>query len=183
MRSRYQFKEEEIGAIEQARKANKDKRAEQRLKALELRAKGKSALEVSQATGFCPAYVSQLVKKYVDHGLEAISGNHYGGNHRNMSEEAEAKILEPFKARAEKGELVEISEIAEAYQAAVDHRVGSGQIYCVLKRHGWRKVMPRSRHPKKASDEVIETSKKLTKKRTNCKKKSAIAVKTVEKCG
>ncbi|MDE7249890.1 MAG: winged helix-turn-helix domain-containing protein, partial [Lachnospiraceae bacterium] len=33
-------------------------------------------------------------------------------------------------------------------------------IYCVLKRHGWRKVMPRSRHPKKASEEVIETSKK-----------------------
>ncbi len=87
MRSRYQFKEKEIAAIERARQANKDKRAEQRLKALELRGKGKSAAEVSQATGFCPAYVSQLVKKYRGHGLEAISGNHYGGNHRNMSEE------------------------------------------------------------------------------------------------
>ncbi len=70
---------------------------------------------MSQTTGFCPAYVSQLVKKYRDHGLNAISGNHYGGNHRNMSEEAEAKILEPFKARAERGELVEVSEIANAY--------------------------------------------------------------------
>ncbi len=167
MGSRYQFKEEEIRAIEEARRENKDKRAEQRLKALELRAKGKSAREVSQATGFCPAYVSQLVKKYRDHGLETISGNHYGGNHRNMSEEAEAKILEPFKARAEKGELVEVSEIAQAYQAKVDHPISSSQIYCVLKRHGWRKVMPRSRHPKKASEEVIEASKKLTKKRKN----------------
>ncbi len=164
MRSRYQFKEKEIATIERARQANKDKRAEQRLKALELRAKGKSAAEVSQATGFCPAYVSQLVKKYRDHGLEAISGNHYGGNHRNMSEEAEAKILETFKARAEKGELIEISEIAQAYQAAVDHPISGGQIYCVLKRHGWRKVMPRSRHPKKASEEAIEASKKLKKK-------------------
>ena len=160
MGSRYQFKQEEIEAIEQARRGNKDKRAEQRLKALELRAKGSSAKEVTQATGFCAAYVSQLVKKYRDKGLEAISGNHYGGNHRNMSEEEEGKILEPFKTRAEKGELVEISEIAQAYQAAVDHPVGGGQIYCVLKRHGWRKVMPRSRHPKKASEEVIETSKK-----------------------
>ncbi len=167
MGSRYQFKEKEIVAIEEARKANKDKRAEQRLKALEQRAKGKSAAEVSQATGFCAAYVSQLVKKYRDNGLEAISGNHYGGNHRNMSEEAEAEILEPFKARAEKGELIEVSEIAEAYQAAVDHPIGGGQIYCVLKRHGWRKVMPRSRHPKKASEEVIEASKKLTKKCRN----------------
>jgi len=33
-----------------------------------------------------------------------------------MSEEAEAKILEPFKARAEKGELIEVSEIARAYK-------------------------------------------------------------------
>ncbi len=167
MGSRYQFKEEEIVAIEQARRANSNKRAEQRLKALELRAKGSSAKEVSQATGFCAAYVSQLVKKYREHGLEAISGNHYGGNHRNMSEEEEAKILEPFKARAEKGELVEITEIAQAYQAEVNHRVSGGQIYCVLKRHGWRKVMPRSRHPKKASEEVMETSKKLRKKCRN----------------
>ncbi len=31
----------------------------------------------------------------------------------------------------------------------------------VLKRKGWRKVMPRSKHPKKASPEAIEASKKL----------------------
>ena len=117
--------------------------------------------EVSQATGFHAAYVSQLVAKYRDHGLEAISGNHYGGNHRNMSFEEEAAILAPFKARAEKGELVEISEIETAYQQAVGHSIGTSQIYYVLHRHGWRKVMPRSRHPKKASEEVIETSKEI----------------------
>ena len=31
----------------------------------------------------------------------------------------------------------------------------------LLERHNWRKVMPRSRHPKKASDEAIEASKKI----------------------
>lgn len=40
---RYKFIEEEIKAIVQRRKENKDKRAEARLKALELRAKGASA--------------------------------------------------------------------------------------------------------------------------------------------
>jgi len=167
MASRYKFSEEEITAIKEARKKNKDKRAEQRLKALELRAKGSSAKEVATATGFCVAYISQLVAKYRQRGLEAISGNHYGGNHRNMSAEKEAEILRPFRAQAEKGKIVEISEIAKAYQAAVDHLVGKGQIYSVLRRHGWRKVMPRSRHPKRASDEVIEASKKLTKKSMN----------------
>ena len=151
--------EEEIKEIEQARRDNKDKRAEARLKALELRAKGADAKQVSRATGFHASSVSRLVAKYRDHGMEAISSNHYGGNHRNMSVEEEAAILAPFKERAEKGELVEVSEIAKAYQAAVDHPVSNGQIYFVLHRHGWRKIMPRSKHPRKASDEEIAASK------------------------
>ena len=167
MASRYQFSEEEIKAIQQARKENKDKRAEARLKALELRAKGEEAKDVAKATGFHPAYVTQLVAKYRDQGLEAITGNHYGGNHRNMSVEEETAILAPFKEDAEKGKIVETKEIAEAYQSAVDHPVGKGQIYCVLRRHGWRKVMPRGKHPKKASEEEIESSKKLTLRSRN----------------
>ena len=162
MASRYKFSEEEIKEIEWARKVNKDKRAEARLKVLELRAKGASANEVAAATGFHAGSVTRLVAKYRDHGIEAIAGNHYGGNHRNMSMAEEAAILAPFKERAEKGELVEISEIAKAYQQAVSHPMSNAQIYRVLHRHGWRKVMPRSRHPKKASEEEIAASKKLT---------------------
>ena len=162
MASRYEFNEEEIKAIRQARKGNKDKRAEARLKALELRAQGLKAKEVAKATGFHAAYVTQLVAKYRDCGLEAISGNHYGGNHRNMSVEKEASILASFIAQAEKGELVEIKEIAKEYQSAVNHPISKGQIYCVLHRHGWRKVMPRNKHPKKAGEEEIAGSKKLT---------------------
>ena len=61
MASRYVFSNEEIREIEQARKVNKDKRVEKRLKALELRAKGASAKEVSDATGYHTNYVSRLV--------------------------------------------------------------------------------------------------------------------------
>ena len=162
MASKYIFSEEEIIAIEEARKKNKDKRAEVRLKALELRAKGAKAQEVAEQTGFYPTTITRLVEKYRKNGLEAISGNHYGGNHRNMTVEEEAAILSPFCERAEKGELVEIKEIKAAYQAAVDHPISDSHIYFVLHRHGWRKVMPRSRHPKKADDETIEASKKLS---------------------
>lgn len=162
MASRYKFSEEEIKEIEGARKKNKDKRVELRLKALELRAKGQGQKAVAAATGFNSNYVSKLVTKYRKGGLEALTGNHYHGNRRNMSIEEEAAILAPFKEKAEKGEIVEVKEIAAAYQAAVNHPVSKGQIYFVLHRHGWRKVMPRSRHPKKASEEVIEASKKLT---------------------
>ena len=162
MARKYLFSKEEIAAIEKVRKENKDKRAELRLKALELRAKGATAQEVADQTGFYHTTITRLVAKYRKGGIEAISGNHYGGNHRNMSVEDEAAILGPFRERAEKGELVEIKEIKAAYQAAVDHPISDSQIYFVLHRHGWRKIMPRSRHPKKASDEEIAASKKLT---------------------
>ena len=160
----YRYSEEDLAKIVAARKRNKDKRAEKRLYALELRAEGKSEEEVSAATGFHKAYISQLTAKYRKGGIEAISGNHYGGNRRNMSKEEEAELLEPFQAEAEKGQIVEVSQIKAQYEAAVGHRIGGSQIYYVLERNGWRKVMPRSKHPKRASEEAIEASKKLKKK-------------------
>ncbi len=162
MKMKHRYSEKDQAIIKAARKANKDKEVDRRLKALELQATGKSAKEISAITGFHPAYISQLMAKYRDGGIEAITGNHYGGNRRNMSVEEEAKLLEPFRQRASQGQLVEVSEIKAAYEEAVGHRIGGTQIYYVLRRHGWRKVMPRSKHPKKACDEAIEASKKLT---------------------
>ena len=145
----YRYSEADLEKIAAARKRNKDKRAEKRLYALELRAEGKSAEEVSSATGFHKAYISQLTAKYHTGGIEAITGNHYGGNRRNMSAEEEAALLEPFQAEAEAGQMVEVSKIKAQYEEAVGHSIGGSQIYYVLKRNGWRKVMPRSKHLKK----------------------------------
>ena len=158
----YRYTEEDRVIIAKARKANKDKRAEKRLYALELRAEGKSAIEIAEVTGFHPAHITRLTAKYQRGGISAIADNKYGGNHRNLSFEEEARILEPFQERAEKGQIVEVSEIKARYEQEVGHTIGGSQIYNVLRRHGWRKIMPRSRHPKKASEEVIKTSKKLT---------------------
>ena len=79
-----------------------------------------------------------------------------------MTLEEETAWLEPFREKAKKGQIVEVSEIKASYEQAVGHTIGGSQIYYVLHRNGWRKVMPRSQHPKKADKEVIEASKKLT---------------------
>jgi transposase len=84
-----------------------------------------------------------------------------------MSVEEEARLLDRFEKKAEQGQMLDTRAIAEAYEKAVGHPISSSQIYRVLRRHGWRKVMPRSKHPKKASDEVIATSKKLTPESMN----------------
>ena len=158
----YTFTAQDLEIIREARNKNKDKRAEVRLHTLQLRAEGMRSKDIAAKVGVSAPYVSQLAAKYFAGGIEAIAGNHYGGNRRNMSYEEEELILKPFYATAEKGKMVEISEIEEAYQEKVEHRIGNVQIYRVLHRHGWRKIMPRSKHPKKASEEAINASKKLS---------------------
>ena len=161
---KYKISEEQYVEIKAAQKANRDKQIENRQKVLALRYEGKKLDEIAAATGFHHAHISNLIRKYFEEGLPAIAEKHYSGNRRNMSIEEETAFLEPYRQEAEEGHILETGEIKRAYEEKVGHPVGNGQIYRVLERHGWRKVMPRSQHPKKASEEVIETSKKLTKK-------------------
>lgn len=163
-KGKYEITAAQKQEIEEARRKNKDKRIEAKLKALSMRADGMKSKAISEATGFHTAYVSTIVSKYIHGGIESITGNHYPGNRRNMSFEEEEALLEPYLKQAEKGQMLDTAELERIYEKAVGHRISSSQIYRVLQRHGWRKVMPRSRHPKKASEEVIETSKKLTTK-------------------
>ena len=162
MKMKYIFSEEDKKAIEHARRSTRDKQQDKRLEVLELRCKGMTQKEIAEKTGFHRSHVSNLLRKYFEEGIAAVAEKHYSGNRRNLSYEEEEAILAPFLEKAIKGEIVEISAIETAYVDAVGHSIGGSQIYYVLHRHGWRKVMPRSRHPKKASEEVIETSKKLT---------------------
>ena len=141
---------------------NRDKNIDKRLKAIELRGSGLKYKEIAEKTGFAASYVGELVKKYFDNGISAIAGNNYKGNHRLLTFEEEVELLKPFIAKAEAGQLVAVKEIEMAYIAAAGKEPGSNShIYRVLKRHNFRRVMPRSQHPNKASDEVINTSKKL----------------------
>lgn len=161
---KYKFNDEQQAKIKAARKANKNKHIDKRLEVLELRCKGISQKEISEKTGYHRSHVCNIIKLYFEEGLQAVTQTHYVGNRRNMSFEEEAEIIEKFKQKADRGQIIDVKEIEKAYQEKVDHCIGNAQIYFVLKRHGWRKIKPRSKHPKKASSEVIETSKKLTQK-------------------
>ena len=161
MAKSYEISQSQLLEIAAARKKNRNKNVERRLYVLVMRAEGKSLEEISEKTGYHLSTASKLIARYMRDGISAIAENHYKGNRRNMSFEEEAAILTPFIERAKRGEMVDIKEIAAAYQKAVPHKISDTQIYYVLHRHGWRKIMPRSRHAKKASEEAIEASKKL----------------------
>jgi len=169
MPKRYYIDAEQVRELEKARKENKEKNVEKRLRALLLHAEGKKREKIAEITGFVKSYVSALVSKYCNNGVSAIIENNYHGNNRNMSFAEEEALLEPFRKAAQAGQIVEVGQIKRAYEEAIGRSLENnrGQIYNVLKRHGWRKVMPRSKHPNKASEEAIEASKKLRKPSTN----------------
>jgi len=161
MPKRHTISADELPAISKARKLNRDKTIDKWLNVLELHAAGKSREDISAETGFKKQYITELVGEYCRVGLEEYSRKLYRGNRRNMSQSEEAALLEAYKERAAQGQIIEVGEIKASYEEKVGHKIGGGQIYRVLARHSWRKVMPRSKHPKKASDEEVEASKKL----------------------
>ena len=158
----YVITREQAREIEGIRKTIRNKKVDKRLHAIQLRGEGQRNQTIASKLDTSAAVVSQWVSAYCREGIKTLMGGKYRGNRRNMSIEEEAALLGEFKEQAKQGRIVEVSTIKAAYEKKAGHTIGSGQIYQVLRRHKWRKIMPRSKHPKKASDEAIEASKKLT---------------------
>jgi transposase len=154
---------EEYEEVKELSKRNKNKRVDKRLQAIMLRYEGKKDCEIAEKLGYSRKWVSNLCAEFKTVGAEEYARHKYGGNHQSLSNEEERLIIDDFKAKAEKGQLVTAQEIKKVFDEKRGKDTGRGYIYMVLARHNWRMVMPRSKHPKKASDEEIESSKKLTK--------------------
>jgi transposase len=143
-------------------KQNKLKRVDRRLQVIKLHLEGKDKQEIADKTDFTLRWVNGLIKSYKEQGLGEFARHKYGGNNRAMSVADEEELLAKFKDDSEKGKLVVANTIKKAFDEKRGKVTGRGYIYMLLKRHEARKVMPRSAHPKKASEAEIEASKKLT---------------------
>lgn len=157
-----EISKEEAKEIKAYRKGIRDKYTDRRLWAVQLRGEGKRNKEVAELLEVNKRMVSEWVRKYRDGGIEALDSKPSGGRPPKLTYEEEEALLNTFKERAEAGEIIEVREIKKAYEALAGSSKSHGQIYKVLKRHGWRKIKPRSKHPKKASQEEIDSSKKLS---------------------
>lgn len=118
------------------------------------------AEDLAIRVGVSKSLVQKIISRYNKYGMLAIQIKPCGGRyHEYLTEEEEKQFLAPFFELAEKGELVTTETIFLAYQERVGHQVHEATIYRLLKRHGWRKVQPRPRHPK-ANKQKQETFKK-----------------------
>jgi transposase len=162
MAKAYKISTEQMAEIESQRRHNRDKNVDKRLRAVKLRAEGYSNNEIADKVEAHPKVVSRWICAYVNNGIKSILKGNYSGNRRNLTLEEETKFIDRFKEKAAKGELVTAKGIKVAYCEKIGHKCGNGQIYRVLERQKWRKVIPRKQHPNKASGAEIEASKKLT---------------------
>ena len=126
MTRKFTFTAKDLEIIKEARKKNKDKRAEVRLHVLELKAEGKRAKEIAEIVGVSALYVSQLAAKFFAGGIEAIAGNHYGGNRRNITVEEEELILKPFTKERKRRDYRSIRD-RKSVSGKVDHKISSGR--------------------------------------------------------
>jgi transposase len=165
MAKRIEFSKEEKKEIQRKfskAKKLKDIKSYKYVQVLNMRRLGKTRTEISEATGYHAQTISDIVSQYIIKGMESLIGNHYTSHNRRMSFEEESSFLEQFREEAESGLLISVKNILKKYEEVTGKESNTSTIYALLKRHGWRKVKPRPRHPGCASEEEQESSKKLT---------------------
>jgi len=160
----------DVPALKKQMKKTKNKSEFQRLQCLLLRVTDPemTAAQIGTAVGLCTSSVWHIHSQYLhNHDIERFRETR-GGRHRaNMSIEEEEELLKPFLQEASKSQMVVVTPIKSAYEKKVGHEVAKSTIYRMLKRHGWRKIVPYKRHPKanKEEQEAFKKTSQLTLKK------------------
>jgi transposase len=89
----------------------KDIKAYNRLQAMRMYSQGTGNKAISEALEYSVQYISELVTKYINEGIEAIIKDKRTSNNRRLKWEEEEEFLESFKETAEAGQVITVKEI------------------------------------------------------------------------
>ena len=118
---------------------------------------GSRAKEIASLLGWSVVTVHIFQSRWMREGDTVFDVGERGGRrHESLSEDEEKVFLEPFVERAKGETLVTGQEIRRAYEERIGRPVAASTVYRLLARHGWRKGVPRPRHPK--ADPVAPTA-------------------------
>jgi transposase len=116
--------------------------------------------QVAKAVGWCESHVKRVWAKYLREGEQALLGEERGGRRReNLTVEEESDLLAGFDETAQSGGLLVVSVVHAAYEERLGRKVPKSTLYRMLARHGWRKILPRPRHPKNDPDKAAAFKK------------------------
>lgn len=138
-----------------------DIREHNRWQALYLaKAKQFSAKEIADMIGVSIYTINKWVYSYNNIGEQSVYSKQRGGNRTSfLSWEEEEKLLSVITERAEKGKIVIVKMIKAEIESQIGHAVSKDYPYDLLHRHGWRRVVPRPKHPKQDPEKQAEFKK------------------------
>ncbi len=123
------------------------------------------AREIALHTGLAVQTVHNLVAQYNRDGAKALDGPGKGGRRRAyLTQEEETAFLQSFEKKALTGQVATAREIQHALETKLGHDVDPSMVYKMLKRHGWRKTVPRPAHVE-SDAEAQQAFKKTSPKR------------------
>ena len=160
MTKKYTITSEQAQQARKYMKKTKDTKSYRRLEVIALRGEGMKNPEIVRVTGFAEKYVPRIVSLFTHQGFEALLSDQRGGNHRKVSSEQEKEFLASYQKQAEQGTILTVQEMWLDFQETFQVTMKLPAFYRLLHRNHWRKVKPRSRHPKAAGAEEKEASKK-----------------------
>jgi len=115
--------------------------------------KPSTAKEIALLVGLSEQSVHQIIASYNKFGPAGIEVKGRGqGQRAYMSYEEENDFLNNFAGLASSGELSTAEQIKDALEKRLGHKVHRSTVYRLLKRHGWRKIVPRPRNTKSAPE-------------------------------
>jgi transposase len=120
----------------------------QRWQAIYLVTKGLGVEQAAEYIGVAKGTIYQWIFQYNHQGPKSFSLHGRGGRRFGMMSVAEeAALLESIRTEAERGEIVGAFWLRELVEKKLGRKVSKDYLYDLLHRHGWRKVVPRPRHP------------------------------------
>lgn len=139
-----------VGRLAERLKRARSHAEYQRIQCVLIRATlGSSASQIAQLLGWSTATVHVMHSRWAKQGDTVFELRGRGGRrHQYLTPEQEQQLLAPFVARADAGGMLTVSEIQQAYERQLGKTVAPSTVYRLLDRHGWRKLVPRPRHPK-----------------------------------
>lgn len=104
----------------------------------------RTAEEIARTVGASASTVHRVIALYNREGVAALERPSKGGRyHQYLTVEQERTFLQPFVARAARGEVATIAEIHHAFEERVGHAIDDSTVYrrhepAGLEEAGWR---------------------------------------------
>jgi transposase len=124
-----------------------------RVTCIRLLALGWEAQAVAEAVGLSRSSVYRRKVEYLSKGESTLSLAGWGGRRREVLTPAEeAEFAARFEQAARQGQMVTAQAMLAELAKHCGRPVSAMTLYRILARHGWRKVVPRPRHPEAGPD-------------------------------